>query len=53
MGNFANGPHSRQSCWISSCHQGNFDYFSDFVMVEELKQKDLEVGLSCSSKFHG
>ena len=30
MGNFVNGPHLRQSCWISSCHQQNFANFSDF-----------------------
>ena len=40
MGNFVNGPQLRQSCWISSCHLGNFDNFLDFAMMEELKQKD-------------
>ena len=39
-GIFVNGPQLRQSCWILSCHQGNFAYFPDFFYGGGLKQKD-------------
>ena len=38
MGNFMNGPHLRQSCWISSCHQQNFpDFYGGGAETERLR----------------